>query len=113
GQFAQRSTNSQPPPRANQNELSSVASGAPYNVVGQQASQDAIPTEPVSTAATLSQAALSGHVISGPAAIPQVSDRVDNGVTRQLEETNRLLGRNEELLKVIGQTLFTTHFANR
>ncbi|KAG8681400.1 hypothetical protein FRC11_001146, partial [Ceratobasidium sp. 423] len=109
-----RSTNSQPPPQTHQKEQSSIAPGTHSNVAGQQGSQDAIPTEPVSTVATLSQAALSGHVISGPAAIPQVSDRVDNGVTRQLEETNRLLGRNEELLRVIGQTLFTTYFsANR
>ncbi|CAE6528199.1 unnamed protein product [Rhizoctonia solani] len=108
GRFAQKPPNT--PARTEQSDPSIVAPDQAYGVEGQQSSQD----PDTSSLGTESQASPLGHTLE-PTPIPVLDHKVGGpAVSQQLEETNRFLVFAQKLLRIIGQTLLSSHYnANR
>ncbi|KAG8731495.1 hypothetical protein FRC11_003985 [Ceratobasidium sp. 423] len=106
GSFTQGLTN--PPPQTNDNEPPVVTS---THMSGISNRRDADPIELDSSTPLASQAVspAPSYVTPESTSVAQSNDKLDQ-INEAQQETNRLLGKNEEVLRVIERTLFSTYF---
>ncbi|KAG8713130.1 hypothetical protein FRC11_013204 [Ceratobasidium sp. 423] len=108
GSFTQGLTNPPPPPQTNDNEPPVVTSTHISDIPNRR---DADPIELDSSTPLTSQAVppALNYVTPESTSVAQPNDKLDQ-INATQQETNRLLGKSGEVLRVIERTLFSSYF---